>query len=138
MSEFQVIGPSSKNKGPHKFYKGFKYTFDGLERIISLGKFFFMKISDDVPICVGELQLIWEDRNCTSELASVKLYFVPEDTPEGRLLTHGEVNIYFIIQHQQQCVILVLFFLFYFFFIIIIIIIIIIIFFGKKQTFFFR
>ena len=98
MSEFQVIGPSSKNQGPHKFYKGFKYTFDGLDRVISLGKFFFMKILDDMPICVGELQLVWEDRNCPSELASVKLYFVPEDTPEGRLLTHGEVIIYFITQ----------------------------------------
>ena len=91
MSEFQVIGPSSKNQGPHQFYKGFKYTFDGLERVISLGKFFFMKILDDMPICVGELQLVWEDRNCPSELASVKLYFVPEDTPEGRLPTHGGV-----------------------------------------------
>lgn len=92
MSEFQVIGPSSKSQGPHRFYKGFKYTYGEKERIISLGHFFFMKILDDMPICIGELQLVWEDKNCPSELVSVKLYFVPEDTPEGRMPKHGEVN----------------------------------------------
>ena len=99
MSDFQLIGPSSKNQGPYKFYKGFKYTYEGKERSVSLGHFFFIKILDDVPICIGELQLAWEDKHSPSELASVKLYFVPEDTPEGRLTKHGQVRkkIYIII-----------------------------------------
>ena len=92
MSEFQMIGPTSKSQGPYKFYKGFKYTYEGKDRIISLGQFFFMKILDDMPICIGELQLAWEDKNCPNELASVKLYFVPEDTPEGRMPNHGQVR----------------------------------------------
>ncbi|CAB4061067.1 unnamed protein product [Lepeophtheirus salmonis] len=41
-------------------------------------------------VAVGELQLIWEDKNANQILSSLRLYFLPEYTPEGRLHTHGE------------------------------------------------
>ena len=42
---------------------------------------------------VGELQLVWKDKNHEGqELVSVKLYLRPEDTPTGRLSSHGEVG----------------------------------------------
>ena len=41
---------------------------------------------------IGELQLIWEDRNTSQILSSLRLYFLPEYTPEGRMQWHGEVG----------------------------------------------
>ena len=53
-----------------------------------------MKNSSTQPICIAELQLVWYDASTDSKLASARLYFKPEDTPEGRRNNHGEV-IYF-------------------------------------------
>lgn len=55
-----------------------------------LGEFFFVKISSDDDPCIGELQLLWEDRNTDQMLSSVRLYFLPEQTPLGRQSHHGE------------------------------------------------
>jgi hypothetical protein len=46
-------------------------------------------------LCIGELQLLWSDKNSDQVLASLRLYFLPENTPEGRM-DHGEVtNIFY-------------------------------------------
>lgn len=47
---------------------------------------------DSDLLCIGELQLLWIDKNSEQVLASLRLYFLPENTPEGRL-DHGEVRI---------------------------------------------
>ena len=46
---------------------------------------------------VGELQLLWLDRNHEGQnLASVRLYILPEDCPLGRQSAHGQVGLYAI------------------------------------------
>ncbi len=61
-------------------------------KILSLGEFFYVKILKDAPICIGELQLLWQDKNHEDLLlSSVRLYYLPENTPEGRLAKHGKV-----------------------------------------------
>lgn len=92
MLKFQKFGPSCCKQGSNVFYKAFKYKKDGKGKIITLGQFFFMKILDSIPICIGELQLVWEDKASSTDLASVRLYFLPECTPDGRQPNHGEVN----------------------------------------------
>ncbi|XP_052227861.1 AT-rich interactive domain-containing protein 5B-like isoform X3 [Dreissena polymorpha] len=86
----QKFGPACGKHGSSTFYKAFKYRKGGNNKIISIGQFFFMKILDSIPICIAELQLVWEDKHSSSELASVRLYFLPECTPDGRLPSHGE------------------------------------------------
>ncbi|XP_045190689.2 AT-rich interactive domain-containing protein 5B-like isoform X1 [Mercenaria mercenaria] len=92
MEEIKVkkFGPLCGKHGSSVFYKAFKYKKDGKSKIISLGQFFFMKILDSIPICIGELQLVWEDKPSATDLASVRLYFLPECTPDGRQSNHGE------------------------------------------------
>lgn len=46
---------------------------------------------DSDLLCIGELQLLWIDKNSEQTLASLRLYFLPENTPEGRM-DHGEVG----------------------------------------------
>ena len=89
----QFVGAPCGQHGPYTFYKAFKFSKEEKCRILSLGEFFFVKISEDAPVCVGELQLLWEDKNndCLF-MSSVRLYFLPEHTPEGRQEYHGEVN----------------------------------------------
>lgn len=50
-----------------------------------------MRNSNNSPICIAELQLIWHDASSDSKLASARLYFKPENTPFGRLSIHGKV-----------------------------------------------
>ncbi|XP_052771372.1 uncharacterized protein LOC128211027 isoform X3 [Mya arenaria] len=84
------FGPTCGKHGSSTFFKAFKYKKDGKSKIISLGQFFFMKILDSIPICIAELQLVWEEKHSSSDLASVRLYFLPECTPDGRQPNHGE------------------------------------------------
>lgn len=91
MIYLQKFGPACGKHGSSTFYKAFKYRKDENNKIISIGQFFFMKILDSIPICIAELQLVWEDKHSSSELASLRLYFLPECTPDGRLPSHGEV-----------------------------------------------
>lgn len=88
----QWVGSSCGLHGPYIFYKAFKYNQDAKTRILSLGDFFFVRCKPEDPICVAELQLLWEERTSKQLLSSSKLYFLPEDTPQGRTVTHGEVG----------------------------------------------
>ncbi|XP_053731908.1 AT-rich interactive domain-containing protein 5B [Synchiropus splendidus] len=84
------VGSSCGLHGPYIFYKAFKFNRDGKARILSLGDFFFVRCKPEDPICIAELQLLWEERTSKQLLSSSKLYFLPEDTPQGRTVTHGE------------------------------------------------
>ncbi|XP_039995902.1 AT-rich interactive domain-containing protein 5B [Xiphias gladius] len=84
------VGSSCGLHGPYIFYKAFKFYRDGKPRILSLGDFFFVRCKPEDPICIAELQLLWEERTSKQLLSSSKLYFLPEDTPLGRTVTHGE------------------------------------------------
>lgn len=65
---------------------------------MSLSEFFFVKLwMDSDLVCIGELQLLWIDKNSEQVLASLRLYFLPENTPEGRM-DHGEVNRYYLLK----------------------------------------
>uniref|UniRef100_G3P8U6 AT-rich interaction domain 5B n=1 Tax=Gasterosteus aculeatus TaxID=69293 RepID=G3P8U6_GASAC len=84
------VGSSCGLHGPYIFYKAFKFNRDGKPRILSLGDFFFVRCKPEDPICIAELQLLWEERTSKQLLSSSKLYFLPEDTPQGRTVIHGE------------------------------------------------
>uniref|UniRef100_A0A8C2YZ83 AT-rich interactive domain-containing protein 5B n=1 Tax=Cyclopterus lumpus TaxID=8103 RepID=A0A8C2YZ83_CYCLU len=84
------VGSSCGLHGPYIFYKAFKFHRDGKPRILSLGDFFFVRCKPEDPICIAELQLLWEERTSKQLLSSSKLYFLPEDTPQGRTGIHGE------------------------------------------------
>ena len=85
MSFFQFIGAPCGSHGPYTFYKAFKFKSHGKINILSLGEFFFLKILDEFPVCIGEIQLLWEEKGTNQLLASVRLYFQPRDTPGGPL-----------------------------------------------------
>lgn len=63
-------------------------------RVLRLGNFFLTKLWTDADlVSIGELQLLWLDsRGSNQPLASLRLYFLPENTPDGRRDTHGEVS----------------------------------------------
>ncbi|XP_057703968.1 AT-rich interactive domain-containing protein 5B isoform X2 [Corythoichthys intestinalis] len=85
------VGSSCGLHGPYVFYKAFKFASrDAEARILSLGDFFLVRCKPDEPVCVAELQLLWEERTSRQLLSSSKLYFLPEDTPHGRDVSHGE------------------------------------------------
>jgi len=103
----QFTGPTCGHHGPYTFYKAFKYrrhnavsqltdqkSDGGCWSTLSLGQFFYVRILPCSSICVGELQLVWESTGGApgQMMASLKLYFRPEDTPPGRLSTHGQVR----------------------------------------------
>ncbi|XP_030641573.1 AT-rich interactive domain-containing protein 5B [Chanos chanos] len=84
------VGSSCGLHGPYVFYKAFRFHRDGRTRILSLGDFFLVRCQPGDPICIAELQLLWEERTTQQLLSSSKLYFLPEDTPNGRNVSHGE------------------------------------------------
>ncbi len=88
------VGSSCGHHASYTFYKAAKYlNKSGQTRILSLGEFFFVKIWHDADIIsIGELQLLWEDKNSNQILSSVRLYFLPEYTPDGRMHYHGKVR----------------------------------------------
>nr|XP_022920602.1 uncharacterized protein LOC111429048 isoform X1 [Onthophagus taurus] len=88
----QLVGGPCGQHGPYTFYKAFRYTKNGIKRVMTLSEFFFVKLwIDSDLVCIGELQLLWVDKNSEQVLASLRLYFLPENTPEGRM-DHGEVS----------------------------------------------
>lgn len=94
-SPLQWVGSPCGLHGPYIFYKAFQFHLEGKPRILSLGDFFFVRCTPKDPICIAELQLLWEERTSRQLLSSSKLYFLPEDTPQGRNSDHGEVvNLY--------------------------------------------
>ncbi|XP_056152776.1 AT-rich interactive domain-containing protein 5B-like [Lampris incognitus] len=84
------VGSPCGLHGPYIFYKAFRFHLDGRGRILSLGDFFLVRCLPGEPVCVAELQLLWEERASKQLLSSSKLYFLPEDTPLGRTVHHGE------------------------------------------------
>ncbi|KAL5016786.1 hypothetical protein ScPMuIL_006375 [Solemya velum] len=89
-NKVQFVGAPCGHHGPYTFYRSFKYFSEEKCRILSLGEFFFVKIFADAPVSIGELQLLWEDKNNSQLLSSVRLYFLPENTPAGKQAEHGE------------------------------------------------
>lgn len=88
----QLVGGPCGHHGPYTFYKAFKYCKNGRERVVTLSEFFFVKLwIDSDLVCIGELQLLWVDKNSEQVLSSLRLYFLPEHTPEGRT-EQGEVS----------------------------------------------
>ncbi|XP_026099093.1 AT-rich interactive domain-containing protein 5B-like isoform X2 [Carassius auratus] len=49
-----------------------------------------MRCGPQEPVCIAEVTLLWEDQTQHCLLASSRLYFLPEDTPKGRAVEHGE------------------------------------------------
>ncbi|CAH2322248.1 AT-rich interactive domain-containing 5B isoform X1 [Pelobates cultripes] len=84
------VGSACGLHGPYIFYKAFQFHLEDKPRILSLGDFFFVRCKPGDPICIAELQLLWEERTSKQLLSSSKLYFLPEDTPLGRNSDHGE------------------------------------------------
>ncbi|MGH0129633.1 UNVERIFIED_CONTAM: hypothetical protein FKN15_044255, partial [Acipenser sinensis] len=84
------VGSACGLHGSYIFYKAFKFHLEGRPRIFSLGDFFFVRCKPEDPICIAELQLLWEERTTKQLLSSSKLYFLPEDIPQGRTAIHGE------------------------------------------------
>ncbi|KAM4623622.1 AT-rich interactive domain-containing protein 5B [Polymixia lowei] len=84
------VGSPCGLHGPYIFYKAFRFHLDGKPRILSLGDFFLVRCLPGEPVCIAELQLLWEERTNKQLLSSSKLYFLPEDTPQGRTVNHGE------------------------------------------------
>ncbi|XP_054720490.1 uncharacterized protein LOC129230112 [Uloborus diversus] len=86
----QFVGAPCGQFGPYTFYSGFKYCKNGKPKELNLGDFFFVRISREEDPCIGELQFLSTNRNNDHQLSSLRLYFLPEQTPEGRLPHHGE------------------------------------------------
>ncbi|XP_066248502.1 AT-rich interactive domain-containing protein 5B-like isoform X2 [Euwallacea similis] len=86
ISDVQLVGGPCGQHGPYTFYKAFKYAKSGVKKLITLSEFFFVKMwRDSDLLCIGELQLLWTDKNSEQTLTSLRLYFLPENTPEGRM-----------------------------------------------------
>ncbi|XP_044154281.1 AT-rich interactive domain-containing protein 5B isoform X1 [Bufo gargarizans] len=84
------VGSPCGLHGPYIFYKAFQFHLEDRPRILSLGDFFLVRCKPEDPICIAELQLLWEERTSKQLLSSSKLYFLPQDTPLGRSTDHGE------------------------------------------------
>ncbi|XP_072177480.1 uncharacterized protein [Diadema setosum] len=87
----QWVGSKCGQHGPYNFFKSFKFSKNSKWRTLSLGEFFFVKCSETDPLCIAELQLLWEDKAIEGiMLSSSRLYFLPEHTPDGRHHSHGD------------------------------------------------
>ncbi|KAJ8668144.1 hypothetical protein QAD02_009807 [Eretmocerus hayati] len=86
---YALLGGPCFSHGPYTFYKAVRL---GQNRVLKLGSFFLTKLWSDADlVSIGELQLLWIDsRGPNTPLASLRLYFLPENTPDGRRDTHGE------------------------------------------------
>ncbi|XP_077052921.1 uncharacterized protein LOC143702885 isoform X1 [Siphateles boraxobius] len=91
-STIQWLGAPSCLRGSFAFYKsvGCKQEPGGATRVWELGEFYFMRCGPQEPVCIAEVTLLWEDQTQRRLLASSRLYFLPEDTPKGRAVEHGE------------------------------------------------
>lgn len=89
---FQLGRPTGEH-GSYSFFRSFRYLSKGVWRHVQLGKFFFARVNKDSPVCVGELQLVWTGKQSHQALVSVRLYYLPEQTPEGRLTHHGQASL---------------------------------------------
>ncbi|CAB3231808.1 unnamed protein product [Arctia plantaginis] len=86
-----LVGAPCGQHGQYTFYKALRLT-GTIDKIIAIGDFFFVRIwQDSELVSIGELQLLWTDRVSDQTLVSLRLYFLPENTPEGRN-QQGEVS----------------------------------------------
>ncbi|XP_068625762.1 AT-rich interactive domain-containing protein 5B-like [Battus philenor] len=86
---YKLVGAPCGQHGQYTFYKAIRLT-GKRERIVAIGDFFFVRIwQDSELVSIGELQLLWTDRVSDQTLVSLRLYFLPENTPDGRG-QHGE------------------------------------------------
>ena len=102
-SAVEWVGSSCGQHGPYTFYKAVRLQPAKRPMILALGDFFLVKMwSDQDIVAIGELQLLWQDcyntTGTSSPLASIKLYFLPENTPDGRHEEHGEVS---LVRHNK-------------------------------------
>ncbi|XP_060692971.1 AT-rich interactive domain-containing protein 5B-like [Hemiscyllium ocellatum] len=89
--KIEWVGPPCGSHGPYTFYRAFSVAPGGGKALSArLGQFLFVRCQPHEPECIAELQLLWEDRGRQQLLASTRLYFSPEDTPQGRSLHHGQ------------------------------------------------
>ncbi|XP_078087321.1 uncharacterized protein LOC144505211 [Mustelus asterias] len=93
--KIEWIGSPCGSHGPYTFYRAFSLPEPGSSGkgkglTARLGQFFFVRCQPHEPECIAELQLLWEDRSHQQLLASTRLYFSPEDTPQGRSQHHGQ------------------------------------------------
>ncbi|MBN3320598.1 ARI5B protein, partial [Atractosteus spatula] len=79
-------------RGSYAFYKSFRCCGEAGRRpgVWRLGEFYFVRCGPQEPVCIAEVTLLWEDQSQRHLLASSRLYFLPEDTPQGRTGEHGE------------------------------------------------
>lgn len=82
----------------------------GKPLILALGDCIPVRPWSDSPItCLAELRMVWRDKNESSILTGLRLYFLPENTPIGRNC-HGEVSIYFVLftfnfcKYRRNCI----------------------------------
>jgi hypothetical protein len=81
MAFLQFVGAPCGSHGPYTFYKAIRFHWNNKTHILALGDFFFLKILDNFPVCIGEIQLLWDEKNSEhQQLASVRLYFKPKDS----------------------------------------------------------
>lgn len=86
---YRLVGSPCGQHGQYTFYKALRFC-SRVEKIVAIGDFFFVRIwQDSELVSIGELQLLWTDRVSDQTLVSLRLYFLPENTPDGRHL-HGE------------------------------------------------
>ncbi|XP_041657034.1 AT-rich interactive domain-containing protein 5B [Cheilinus undulatus] len=88
----QWLGAPSCQRGSYAFYKSVSSRAqpDGPVQVWRLGEFYFIRCGPQDPVCIAEVTLLWEDQTQRHLLASARLYFLPEDTPNGRTREHGE------------------------------------------------
>ena len=94
IDKINMIGNPCGVHGQCTFYKAFRYqrSLDQSKRVLMLGEFFFLRIPPHDDVAIGEIQLLWEDRQRNQLFSSTRLYFLPEQSPDGRQSHHGEVS----------------------------------------------
>lgn len=85
------VGDPRGRNGNCTFYGGFEYKSKSGPASLCVGQFVYVRISPRDDPCIAELQLLWNDHQHSAQLASVQLYFLPEQTPDGRLPHQGQV-----------------------------------------------
>lgn len=84
------VGDPRGRNGNCTFYGGFEYKSKSGPASLCVGQFVYVRISPRDDPCIAELQLLWNDHQHSAQLASVQLYFLPEQTPDGRLPHQGQ------------------------------------------------
>lgn len=49
-----------------------------------------MEIDNDLP-AIGEIQLVWTDKNSTEAFVSLKIYYLPAYVSDSKQEHHGQV-----------------------------------------------